>query len=328
MWTETVNSKVQDTQDNALVPHKMGAEALSLPVLLLINGRAGEVLQSDATAITKRFEDAFAGASLPVELAIIDPSEFSGRILEADETRYRCIAVAGGDGTVNAILSAMTASPLPLAVLPLGTLNVLASDLGMTGILDQDVKIIAEGHVTRIDIGRINGRYFHSNAGIGFFATMAKRREEARHQIPFSKKLGYVWALTQSLFGSRPTSVIIDIDGHRQDFVADAVLVTINAYDEATRRRSVLDGGHLEIHLLSAPSTASRLRAGWSVMRGSWRRLPNLTSFPTPQMEIHRSSQRPRTVSVDGERLRLHSPLRITIEPRALEVVIRRNDDT
>lgn len=100
-----------------------------------------------------------------------DACEFARGVSGADR-----IIIAGGDGTINevinGILSSDTAgrSSAPLAVIPLGTANVLAKELNIPEKIEDAIKLALTGSAQEVSLGRINGRYFSLMAGVGFDA--------------------------------------------------------------------------------------------------------------------------------------------------------------
>ena len=92
------------------------------------------------------------------------------------------VIVAGGDGTINAVVNGlMQARPvdgptLPLGIIPLGTQNVLAQELGIGGDIESSAAMIQRGRKIAIDIGDANGRYFALMAGFGFDMAVVQRR--------------------------------------------------------------------------------------------------------------------------------------------------------
>jgi diacylglycerol kinase family enzyme len=83
------------------------------------------------------------------------------------------VAVAGGDGTMNAAAEGLVATGLPLGILPTGTANDLARTLGIEADLEAAVKVIAAGHTRRIDLGLVNGHPFFNVASMGLSAELA-----------------------------------------------------------------------------------------------------------------------------------------------------------
>lgn len=94
---------------------------------------------------------------------------------------FGMVAVAGGDGTVNGAINGLMARAgagrrvAPLGILPLGTANVLAAELGIPTDPESAAEILAAGASARIFIGRANGRYFSTMAGVGFDALVVER---------------------------------------------------------------------------------------------------------------------------------------------------------
>ncbi len=100
-----------------------------------------------------------------------DAFEFAENLTDTDR-----VVVAGGDGTLNEVINGILASSdtklkeVPLALIPLGTTNVLAKELHIPGRIDKAVELALKGTPRKVSLGRVNGWYFASMAGIGFDA--------------------------------------------------------------------------------------------------------------------------------------------------------------
>ncbi len=86
------------------------------------------------------------------------------------EAGYDVVIAGGGDGTINEVASSLVGSDTPLGILPLGTVNVLARQLGIPFEIPQAIRLIAEGKARRIDVGCASNHYFTLMAGFGFDA--------------------------------------------------------------------------------------------------------------------------------------------------------------
>jgi YegS/Rv2252/BmrU family lipid kinase len=91
---------------------------------------------------------------------------------EASGIRPDLIIAAGGDGTVNEVITGMANSRVPLLVLPGGTANVLAKEIGLPSGLTQSLDLVDTGVVRRIALGKVGERYFVLMAGIGVDASI------------------------------------------------------------------------------------------------------------------------------------------------------------
>jgi YegS/Rv2252/BmrU family lipid kinase len=83
---------------------------------------------------------------------------------------FDAIVAAGGDGTINEIVNGLASAALPLAIVPVGTGNVLANEIGLPEGADALARVIATGRRRRVHLGEVGGRLFTMMAGIGFDA--------------------------------------------------------------------------------------------------------------------------------------------------------------
>lgn len=296
-------------------------------IVVVVNARAGEVLQRGAEAFTRDIAERFGTLGIRADVRSVPPGSLDRAVGDAVRQRPGAVIVAGGDGTVSRLLPKLAVSGVPVGILPLGTLNLLAADLGFTGRVEEDVPSLADAEPVTIDLGVCDGTLFHSNAGLGYFGAMARAREDARRIAPFSKRLGYGMAALRTLLASRPVTVELEIDGVPVLEHADAVLVTNNRFLAQTRQRETIAEGLLEVHMLRAGGIVSRLQAALAVLRGTWRDLPNLRSLCAREIVVRRPGRRQSTVSIDGELRRVSNPIHLASRPGALRVLRARLPD-
>jgi diacylglycerol kinase family enzyme len=290
--------------------------------LVLVNNRAGTVLEKGHETFEGEIVRLFGLNGVEAEVAGVDPGAFAETFAaKTDRDGFDLIVLAGGDGTVNAALPHLTSDAPPVAVLPLGTYNLIGRDLGTAADLPSAVAAIAAGSPVRVDLGQVNDRLFHSKVGLGWFVKVAQERQEARRRFPFSKLAGTAFALAKALVHSRSIRISYDVAGEVRETTAVAVLVTNNRFDPDTIARPRLNEGLLELHFVSAPTILSRLRTLLAVARGRWRELPNVQSVATDRAIITLRGRRSGRVAVDGEIVRMGFPLTLASRPRAAELV-------
>lgn len=294
------------------------AQAIASKVVVVINRRAGRVLQMGHEAFAAALHKGFARHGRVVEPVFAKGRRLHRALQEAVRDDVGLVVLAGGDGTISHALQALVACPTPCAILPLGTLNLLGRDLGLSGNLDHDIDALCTGQPRAVSLALVNGRRFHSNAGFGLLSTMARERENARRAFPFSRAIGFAVAALRTLFTYRPIEVELGEGEHRRQFYADTVLVTSNPFDGMPWHRPDLNARVLEIHLLEAGGLASRLRLLWLAARGRWRDHPCLTSFTATRFTVRRRKKRSTALSIDGEACRLHGPVEFNVAPETL----------
>jgi len=209
-------------------------------------------------------------------------------------------------------------------VLPLGTLNLLAGDFGMPSGLAESVAAIVTAERQRMDLGLVNGRWFHTVSGIGFFSQMALAREETRGtKLPFARYLGTAIATWRALRRMGRFELTVEVDGQVREVEAHSLLVTNNRFlGGPVWRRKRLDEGRLEVHIGHDASALQRILAGADVISGTWRNNPTIETFAATSFVV-RSSRRPRLwVATDGETSREKLPLTYEIRPKALSVLV------
>lgn len=198
----------------------------SARTLVLLNPRAkgGGSLAS----LRRRLGGAFAERGVPFDLVVPESAaEAMEAARAAAEEGYRRVAAAGGDGTVAAALRGTAGSELPVAVLPFGTGNQLASYFGIPPGLEESVDVAIGGRVESIDLGRVDGEHFALIAGAGLDGeVMAEATEGLKRRFGAAAYLmAGLRAGLKNLMTPRTASFRIVADGEEVETTATMVLL-------------------------------------------------------------------------------------------------------
>jgi len=136
------------------------------------------------------------------------PGHATEMALEAVKKKYRYVIAAGGDGTVNEVARALVNTDITLGILPLGSGNGLARDLGIPMDIEKALDIILQGHTRAIDYGIANGHIFFCTCGFGFDAFVSDRFADEKKRGP----LGYVRNVLESVVDFRAEEYEITYD--------------------------------------------------------------------------------------------------------------------
>ncbi len=240
----------------------------------------------------------------------------------ADSSRFDAVAVAGGDGTINEAMNGLAASPLGLALLPLGTANVLANELGLPRDLDRLAEIAAFAPARKVRPGEILAEgqnepwRFLLMAGIGFDAEVV-----AHLDLALKRRLGkaaYVVESLRQLARHETRRFSARIDGA---VVAPASLVVARAHFYGGRfvlaPKARLDEPFLHAVQFPATSRLAAFRYMAAVVTGTLARQCNVKVATAERVEIEWPKGAP--VQVDGDvRLRLPVTIGISASPIAL----------
>jgi diacylglycerol kinase family enzyme len=298
------------------------------PVVVIVNAGAGPGHdQGAADDLRARL----AQAGLHAELVLADGGEAMIQAARrALDGGARLVAAGGGDGTVNAVASMMVDTGVPFGVLPMGTLNHFAKDLGIPLELEAAVRNLAEGHPCAVDVGEVNGRVFLNNSGLGLYPDIVRDREKQQHRLGRGKWLAALWAAVSALRRYPFLSMRLRVEGERLARRTPFVFIGNNVYKMqglAIGERERLDAGTLSLYVAQHPTRLGLLRFALQALLG---RLGDERDFDVvlaPEMEIETRHQRLR-VATDGEVTLMDTPLRYRVRPGALMVMVPRGDRT
>ena len=235
---------------------------------------------------------------------------------------YDGVVACGGDGTINAVANALVGGDVPLGVLPLGTLNHFARDLGLPRAWEEAVGVIATGHTRRIDVGEVNGRVFVNNSSVGLYAEMVAERDRERRQRGWRKGPAMLLAGWRTLRRFTRRRLSIRADGAQQVLRSPLVFVGNNLYETSLPhpgRRAALDRGELCLAVTRHQSRWGLLRSGMRAMLGRLREDRDFTLTSVSAVDID-SPLPVLRVSYDGEVRSMAPPLRYRSRPGALLV--------
>ena len=243
------------------------------------------------------------------------------RALDDDCT---AIVAGGGDGTLNAVASLLVGKPVAFGVLPLGTLNHFAKDLGIPLELPAALEAIAAGHTARVDVGEVGGRYFLNNSSLGLYVDLVRHREHQQQRLGLGKWPAFALAALRALRRWPMMTVTLTVDGqarvHRTPFVFIGNNVyRMEGFDIGERER--LDGGVLSVYIAERAGRLSLLALGLRALAGRLRQARDFRAFTATELRIDRPRPQAR-IATDGEICRLPTPLQYRIHPRALNVIV------
>lgn len=233
------------------------------------------------------------------------------------------VVAAGGDGTISTVASALAGSDMPMGVLPLGTLNHFAKDLGLPFDLGEAVKTIAARRTTRVDVGEVNGRIFLNNSSIGIYPDIVMEREALRRQGR-RKWMAFLLATARILRHHRGLIVNITADGPAATARTPFLLVGNNQYETDGIRlgaRLRLNEGRLSAYLAPRLHARDLPRLLVLALAGQARKNHLLESFAARELHVDTPRRRRLRVALDGEVVVMTAPLHFRIRPLALRVI-------
>jgi diacylglycerol kinase family enzyme len=291
-------------------------------ISVIINGGAGSGHDAQAASGLKR-KFAAHGLDAAVTLAR-SGEEMIDTARKAVRDGLRIVVAGGGDGTINAVASALAGSGVTFGVLPLGTLNHFAKDLGIPLILDEAVRNVATGKPIRVDVGEVNGQIFLNNSSLGLYPDIVRERVKQQRRLGRGKWPAAAWASLAALRRYPFLNVRLTADGRQLARRTPFVFIGNNEYTMqglSIGARARLDAGKLSLYVAQEPGRLGLLRFAFRALFG---RLAQERDFDvmlsdTFDIETHHRHLR---VATDGEVTIMKTPLRYRIRPAALTVLV------
>ena len=252
------------------------------------------------------------------------PNQVQAWAKSAAEEGADLVVIGGGDGTVSAAAGAIAGTATKLAVLPLGTLNHFARDLGIPLKADDAAKVIAAGRTRPVDVAEMNGRIFVNNSAIGVYPLMVVSRDLQRRRLGRSKRFAMLVASIRTL--ARFNHQRLTLTVNEQEAQVDTPLLFVGNNDyridiAAPGQRESLSDGRLSVLVMRKKTRRGFLAATVRALLGRTRSddMVQLKDVSRVQVASQRGSL---VVSMDGEVVRVEPPLDYRIRPKALTVVV------
>jgi diacylglycerol kinase family enzyme len=297
-------------------------------VVALMNSGAGAFNQGLAADVEQALAHAFARHGVKADIQFVTGEELHDAaeraLAKVKRGEADAIVVGGGDGSIRSVAGVLADTAVPLGVVPLGTLNHFAKDLGIPLQVEDAAATIAAGFPRSVDLAEVNGKIFINNSSIGIYPYMVIDRERRRAQHKVAKWIAMVPAFFRMLRHFPRRRLRISAQGFARPYRTPCLFVGNNKYGTELftfGRRHRLDAGKLWFYVVK-PRTP--LEFFWMVCRlcfGRMDQVSDLDTFELAEATISAKTSR-LPVALDGEVRIMHCPLHYRSRPRALRVLV------
>jgi diacylglycerol kinase family enzyme len=295
-------------------------------ISVIINERSGAAARPDAGT---EIQTLFARAGVQARLERVrEPGDIAARARQA-ASRGDVLVAAGGDGTVGAVAGVAVETNATFGVLPMGTLNHFAKDIGLPPDLEGAVTVIVAGQVRQLDVGDVNGRIFVNNSSVGLYPRMVLERK-AEERRGHGKWTAFAIAMLRTWRNYRMVVARLGVDGKEVVVRTPFIFVGNNQYRAEGFQlggRSRLDEGRLSIF---ASPDAGRFEILALPMRALTNQLSTAIPFLAFQTDMVAVDvfRRRASVALDGEVAIMQAPLGYRVRPRALRAIVAASPGT
>jgi diacylglycerol kinase (ATP) len=293
--------------------------------LIVLNPFAGH---EDGGRLRRRIGGAFAERNASFDLVYTEcPGHATALAREAVALGYRAVAACGGDGTLAEIATGLAGSDTPLAIIPRGTGNQVAQNLGIPLGLEDAIEVAVNGMTTAIDLGVSGDRAFALVAGAGFdAAVMQSATRELKERWGFG---AYVYAAVKEALSASPRRFHITADG--REIEVDAVSVMVANVGELCARwlplrlplgprpTSAWTDGMLDVVILAPRKPHEVAAMLWQAALGRFTSSDRLLHFQTQTITI--DADPPIAVQIDGDPAGV-TPISMSVLRNAMRVIV------
>ena len=287
---------------------------------ILLNASAG-IDHTHADALKRAFHEAGGDAVVAPIRRGEDLTAVAKHLLEK---KPAALVAAGGDGTISAVASAVRGTDTPLGIVPCGTFNHFAKDLGLPLDAAGAARVIVAGKRRAVDVGEVNGNCFINNASLGLYPGIVKERTRQQRRLRRSKRAAMLWATLAALDRPPLLDLHLEIDGEVRDCRAPFVFVGNNDYlldGFNIGRRGSLDCGVLTVYTTRSCTSGGLIALAFRALLGRLRQADDFVESSANTLCV-RSRHRRLLVAMDGEVSRMATPLEFRIVPRSLQVLV------
>lgn len=292
-------------------------------VIVVFNQKAGTSDSSDAPS-KDALQAAFSKAGVAADIRPVESEGVATALRQAIKERPDVLYAAGGDGTISSAAGLLADTPLTLGVLPLGTLNHFARDVGIPADWQEAIAALARGRIECVDVAEVNDHVFINNCSLGSYAEAVHRRDSLRREKGHGKWPAMFMASWTVFRELRRAKLQITTSETTLTLRAPFVLVANNRYTGSVLAYSLrpkLNEGRLWLYTTRAHRHGALIRLAWQSIT---RRIDAADELEVHAMtdatiDVLRGSV---PVAADGEVINVNAPLRFRIRPGALRVLV------
>lgn len=238
------------------------------------------------------------------------------------------VLIGGGDGTIAHAAGIALRENKPFGILPMGTMNMLAQDLGIPSVLEAEniFDLYADTHVEAIDVGMVNGKPFLCCAALGTIPEASQYREQFRH-LPDILMIPRLTAfIMDQMSVAHMRDLRVATDGHETIMRTASLVVSNNRFasssdaDHKLAKQS-LHGGTLGLYSAAPKTMFERIRLLMHLQQGALEADAALTEHDADRIVVTTDKAK-ELVSIDGEPVEMNSPLTFEMKHDALQIIV------
>lgn len=291
---------------------------------VILNAHSGAQRSQETCEIVARV---FRKAGREFHISIGKGDQISQLGNEKAATDCAVLVAAGGDGTICGVAEAALKHGKTLGVLPLGTFNYFAKNLGLPLDVEEAAQVILDGEPTRASVLDLDGRLVLNNASLGIHPTVLVKRRQLYRRWGRNQVNAYLSVMLTAF--QPPPRLRVRLQTNQGEVVRETPLVMVcsNAYQMETfalAGKDCLAEGKFALYVARMAGRATIFRLGLRTAFGRLRPEIDYEVICTSDVTIETMNRRRFRAAIDGELERMESPMRFRVGPKELRVLAPR----
>jgi YegS/Rv2252/BmrU family lipid kinase len=289
-------------------------------LFIVLNPVAGHV---QADTVYSIFTETFGRGGVDFDVYETTGQDNVTEIVKAALSRgYSMIVAVGGDGTVSEVANGLVKQDIPMGIVPLGTGNLVARELGIPLTVEEACQLLVGDHtLTQLDVMQIGHHAFVPHISLGLYSQIIdKTTIEEKRRFGMT---AYFWRALQEISQQRNWRVTINVDDQKQRVYASLIIVanigTIGIGNLRWGSHIRPDDGEVDVCIVQARTVGGYLSTFWHLLNGQPWRAPE-TLYLRAKEEVVITADRPIPVRLDGDNFE-QLTIRINVVPRAIKVI-------
>jgi diacylglycerol kinase family enzyme len=293
---------------------------------VVLNREAGTLVSLGPERVEAGLREIFTAMGCGVEILNVPGAEVEEALRRALHGSADAVIVGGGDGTVATAATIFAGQDKPLGILPLGTFNLAARDLGMPMDWEQAATQLVTAPVAEADLLDLGGKLYFCVVVLGFYPALVMGREEY-HGNWLVKSIRTVMDAIRSVTAFPPLNLRLSQNGSTESHRTRMALIANNDYEDMfgiIPARSSLDAGYFTVYISKHRTRLGMARSMLAWLLGRWKLDREIISLRATTMEIDVKRKRRLAVMMDGEVDKVALPFKVVLRPKALRVICPR----
>lgn len=294
---------------------------------VILNCESGTLVTLGPDVVEQGLKEVFEELGCVVEIRQVPGKDVKEALEKARDGDFDAVIVGGGDGTVATAATVFAGHDKPLGILPLGTFNLAARDVGMPLDWREAARALVTAPVGEMDLLDVAGNLYMCVVVLGFYPALVMGRPEY-HGNWVIKSMRTLWDALRSAATFPPLHLCLQEEGdkvirHRTRIA----LLANNDYEDLfgiIPRRRTLDAGYFTVYVSKHHTQFGLIRSFFAWVMGRWKEDREIVTMRATDLEIRVTRKRRIPVMMDGELEKLAVPLRVKLVPKALRVIAPR----